>query len=252
MPVILFGGRDPGLPPSSVSGLTLWLKADAGVYSDAGVTPATDGNTVQQWNDQSGGGFNFTQATAGNRPTFKTSISAAGGQNVVRFGGATDNDFMTNASANSNFFANNAKTVMIVCSPTVAQLNAYWGSSDNRIRLRMTAAGNHDCINDDGAADTASKGTLSTGTFYSLCFLHSGGNIYSGVNDARTASMASVASGNTAGMTGTPFLGSDNAAANACDGDIAEIACFNVAVSEPDRQQIERYFAFKYNIVLAY
>ncbi|HMW26649.1 MAG TPA: hypothetical protein PKC51_08420, partial [Ferruginibacter sp.] len=35
-------------------GNILWLKADAGAYSDAGITPAVNGQTVQQWNDQSG------------------------------------------------------------------------------------------------------------------------------------------------------------------------------------------------------
>lgn len=50
----------------------LWLKADAGVYSDAGVTPAANAGTVQQWNDQSGNGRHATQATSGSRPTYRT------------------------------------------------------------------------------------------------------------------------------------------------------------------------------------
>lgn len=51
------------------STLKAWYKADAGVYNDAGVTRAANGDLVQQWNDQSGGGFNATQPTAGNRLT---------------------------------------------------------------------------------------------------------------------------------------------------------------------------------------
>ena len=58
--------------PTSLPSLLAWYKADAGVFSDAGVTPAVDGATVQQWNDQSGNGLNLSQATAGNRPTFNT------------------------------------------------------------------------------------------------------------------------------------------------------------------------------------
>ena len=46
----------------------LWLRADAGVFSDAGVTPAVTSNNVQQWNDQSGNTKNASQATVGNRP----------------------------------------------------------------------------------------------------------------------------------------------------------------------------------------
>lgn len=56
--------------PALVSGLKLWLKADAGVYSDAGITLAADGGTIRQWNDQSGSGNHVSQATSGNRPTW--------------------------------------------------------------------------------------------------------------------------------------------------------------------------------------
>src|SRR5207237_3607977 len=43
-----------------------------GVYKDAGTTLAANNDTVQQWNDQSGNGNNLSQATAGNRPTWKS------------------------------------------------------------------------------------------------------------------------------------------------------------------------------------
>lgn len=66
------GGGTTPISPDQVTTLGLWLKADAGVYSDAGVTPATNGGTVQQWNDQSGAGEHVSQATAGNRPTYLT------------------------------------------------------------------------------------------------------------------------------------------------------------------------------------
>jgi hypothetical protein len=52
------------------SGNLLCLKANVAVYNDTGVTIATNGQTVQQWNDQSGNGNNFAQATAIYRPVF--------------------------------------------------------------------------------------------------------------------------------------------------------------------------------------
>ncbi len=39
-------------PGGVINGLNVWLKANAGVYSDAGVTAATDGGSVQRWSDQ--------------------------------------------------------------------------------------------------------------------------------------------------------------------------------------------------------
>ncbi|MBL7892551.1 MAG: hypothetical protein JNL63_07970, partial [Bacteroidia bacterium] len=65
----------------------LWLKADANVYSDAGTTLAVDGSLVQQWNDKSGNTNNASQATSGNRPTYKTSIINS--KPVLRFSGNT-------------------------------------------------------------------------------------------------------------------------------------------------------------------
>ena len=65
------------------AGNVLWLKADAGVYTDAGTTTATNGQTVQQWNDQSSNNNHAAQATSNLRPVFVTNV--LNGQPVVRF-----------------------------------------------------------------------------------------------------------------------------------------------------------------------
>jgi lysophospholipase L1-like esterase len=74
--------------PANISGLQFWIKADAGVYADAGVTPATDGGTVQQWSDQSGNGNHVSQATAGSRPTYRAPASGDTGGVVFTNGKA--------------------------------------------------------------------------------------------------------------------------------------------------------------------
>lgn len=53
-------------PP--VAGPTLWLRRDCGLFTDAGTTPAVAGDSVYQWNDQSGNGYHVTQSTAALRP----------------------------------------------------------------------------------------------------------------------------------------------------------------------------------------
>ena len=68
---------------------SLWLDA-----ADA-TTITLNSTTVSQWNDQSGNGRNFSQATAGNQPVYST--SALNGKNVVAFTGSNDH-FMTAAS----------------------------------------------------------------------------------------------------------------------------------------------------------
>jgi hypothetical protein len=88
-------GRSPAVIPNL---LALYL-SDVGVYSDAGVTPATNGGKVQQWNDQSGNGFHLTQTTSASQPTFVT--NQANGKPVVRF------DY-TSSVMNSSWLASNS------------------------------------------------------------------------------------------------------------------------------------------------
>src|ERR1051325_4711729 len=67
--------------PSDISGLKIWLKADAGAGS-------SDGDAVGTWTDQSGTSHDFTQATSSKKPTYKTNIQNS--LPVVRFDGTDD------------------------------------------------------------------------------------------------------------------------------------------------------------------
>ena len=65
--------------PTSIAGCQLWLDA-------ADATSITQsGGTVSQWNDKSGNGYNFTQATTSNQPTFVS--SGTNGLSLLRFNG---------------------------------------------------------------------------------------------------------------------------------------------------------------------
>ncbi len=62
---------------------SLWLRADRGIYRDAGVIEAIHGENVQQWNDQSGNVRNALQATASFRPDYVK--NAVNGMPALRF-----------------------------------------------------------------------------------------------------------------------------------------------------------------------
>lgn len=85
-------GGVPTLTPPDSTNLVLWLDALQGVYNDAGSTLATNGQTVQQWNDQSGKGHNVSQATSGNRPSFITGTQ--NGLPIVEFSNASGGDWL--------------------------------------------------------------------------------------------------------------------------------------------------------------
>ena len=58
----------------NASGHFFWFRADSGAYINAGTTLATtNGQTIQQWNDNSSNGKNVSQATPGSRPIYRTS-----------------------------------------------------------------------------------------------------------------------------------------------------------------------------------
>lgn len=83
-------GRGPGGVGSTngASNLTLWLKADAGVYSDDACTAAaSNGGSVACWADQSGYGNHFSQTTGGNQPTF--TLSGINNQPILQFDGSS-------------------------------------------------------------------------------------------------------------------------------------------------------------------
>lgn len=61
-----FGKGEP-LPsfPLTLPNLVAWYSADQGAYADAGVTLATNGQEVQQWNDLSGNGYHLSRDGTG-------------------------------------------------------------------------------------------------------------------------------------------------------------------------------------------
>lgn len=76
--------------PTDIAGLQLWLDATTGLFdaTSGGNAVTTDGSAVARWEDQSGNGRHFEQATSNNRPVLKTSVQ--NNKNVIRFDGSND------------------------------------------------------------------------------------------------------------------------------------------------------------------
>jgi len=74
--------------PAQIPDLQLWINASNGVTTD-GTIPAVIGNNVEQWNDQSGYGENFSQSTVGLQPVLsqdefgKNYVSFIGNKNLT-------------------------------------------------------------------------------------------------------------------------------------------------------------------------
>lgn len=113
------------------SHLKLWLKADKGVFSDAGTTAATNGQTVQQWNDQSGNNFHATQAVAASRPVFATPVF----NRLPALTFASGAKFL-NAALNISPSVNPVVTIISVSAYTAftspAPFSKIWGHDDGQ------------------------------------------------------------------------------------------------------------------------
>lgn len=69
-------------PLSDLPWDTVWW-ADRNVYT-TGTTPASDGQTVQNWGDAINDSEILTQATAGNRPNYRASVAALNGKPAIQ------------------------------------------------------------------------------------------------------------------------------------------------------------------------
>ncbi|MFT7149032.1 MAG: hypothetical protein ACI82Q_000888 [Nonlabens sp.] len=250
--------------------ISLWLKADVEVFSDAGTTAATDGNDVQQWNDQGTANLNASEVDLGGggasaiEPTYQTneinfnpvvnvndpnSTNSSYMRTGAAAGGTVNGDFtlisvfktgQTSGAANDN-----------VNSP--ALLSTRSGSGlDNGIGMENGTV----WIN----ADTDAAFEAETTGTYNNNIPH----IATGIRDVSTGALAlyvDAAEGATATGINTTLTNADggfgigNHFSSDVDaqyaGDIAETIAYNQILTSDERNRVESYLAIKYGITLA-
>jgi len=92
--------------PLDVDNMVLWISADDGAL-DAGGAQASNGETVDNWSDQSGNGYDFDSGS--NKPTYRS--GEVNGRGAVQF---AENESMHTASIISAAEWDNPLTVAIV------------------------------------------------------------------------------------------------------------------------------------------
>jgi hypothetical protein len=250
--------------PSDIGTLGLWVKSDTGVYTDAGVTPATHGQSVQQWNDQSGNGRHLTQATAGNRPVYQTSANTLNALPSLQFSSGSSQffnipDFLAaGAVAAAEIFAVFRKSVDPPASSTSSgfwrfgssgTLSAHapatngriyeaFGSTSRHGREAGLGMDGHDGIEhyDDFSGTTDPDGIA-------VYNVHAASNDYA-VREGLGRVMY-TSSTNTVGWTTAPTLGrSVNASFHS--GWWAELFLFTAKLSDSDRADMFTYIGTRY------
>lgn len=237
--------------PASLSNLLAWYKADTGVYSDAGTTLATDTQTVQQWNDQSGNGYHLLQATSGRRPQY---LSAGfNSKQTVKFTSATPTGMVTATNVVAGFGTNASGFF-------VGQLLTGTASNARAVSLCKPFASDTDansCImgfrNAGGDAIASYRGGVVASQAVSLATNLRFGVVYDGANGTsylNNANATATANTNAFDSTdGTYALGvgieliNDRAFGNlGWDGPISEVVITLGALSSGDRNSLDSYF----------
>jgi hypothetical protein len=228
----------------SLSGLKMWLKADAGLTKN--------GNTVAQWADQAGNGANATQATVSRQPVFVT--TAINGKPAVQFDGADDfMEFTLPVSGLSEMtivVVNSSRTELDASMFGSYRSSIYWGDQRNtgvsalyltplspEMQFRFggtTAYGKYLRPTKLGAAWSVSTAVKQAGN--ERLFVN-GTQVYS-------------VTGQPATITGVPNLGNLGRGFNGVGyiGQIAEVLVYNRALTDTERSELNTYLKSKYGL----
>lgn len=213
----------PAFTPTDISGLSVWLKADALVLSDA--------DPVSSWTDSSGNARHATQATSGARPTYRTGVVNA--KPVVRFDG-TD-DWLSAA-----FTLNQPYTMLVVAKHNVfpgTQQDILDGGNGNPVPFRTQST----------------QRTIYAGTFLTLAAgldtsWHIAQGTYSGAASSLRVDGGAGASGVDIGnlAAGGVTVGASFGGGQPFNGDVAEVLVYNKALSAYEIEKCGLYLAAKY------
>jgi len=240
--------------PLDIPSLKLWLDGTRGTYVDAGTTLATDGQTIQQWNDQSGQGNHATQAGAGARPTYRLT----GGSNskpALEFITANSNslvlpDFMTG-------FTNGEMHIVIKlrtdppASTATAGIWTLGGDAASADFFPWT-----DGVIYDGFMTDTRKTTVDPTP--ALTSWHLYNNISAGAvpgpaewTSNLDGTQIFTTATNVVATTASPRLGGTFVSGFYLDGYISEVFIFNAKLSAGQRTSLKAYIATKYALTIA-
>jgi hypothetical protein len=229
------------IDPSNIGGLTLWFDATRNVYNDAGVTLATNGQTVQQWNDQQATS-NLSQATALNRPTFVTNVQ--NGLPIVRFSIGGTGMWMQTGSITLNspvtiFIVFNERTLSAP-GGNDAILDSYGTNNSLLFQSNSPIIGFF-----AASANISAAANYGVGTFAQLTIVSNGASSSIRVAGSQIAS-GNPGTGNPGGLT----LGGQGGVASGrwSNTDIGEVLVYNSALSAANIANVENYLKLKWGL----
>ena len=241
-------------------GLALWLRADS--------LDLNDGDSIAEWEDQSGGGRDFTQSTASKKPTFVASDATFNSRPCLSFDGGDQLTLNFDANLNTNEF-----TQFIVMSVTNDNDDFQVGfesrgstpvaRSGYNIFADMTGDGSsagHQWefwAGQDGsygqAISAVGSATLNQPNLITMFI--DGGNGAGGTVTAQTlridgTQVATLTPNYYKSTANQQCIGTIGASSSPLLGKIAEIIQYGRHLSDKEITMVEGYLANKYNITV--
>lgn len=215
----------PGFSPKDLSGLALWLDANA----PGSITLATG---VSQWNDLSGNARNFTQSTGSQQPSYVQNV--LNGKPVVQFAAASSQTM----SNSTNFSTPN----------TVIYVSRQTGGTNGRVLSGLAdnwLMGYHNTRRQqayfNGWVLGNGTGPTSTTNWYIYSSTQTGSLSTFWENGTQLASNAN----GVAGPNGLSLNGHASVS-EFSDAQIAEVIVYNRVITDNERQRVEAYLASKW------
>jgi hypothetical protein len=200
-------------------------RSDSGVYSDAGVTLATNTQAVQQWNDLGASGWNLSQATLGSRPTYATN-------QLFGHPGLNFDWTIPQLISNASVSATAPLTVFIVCSDSnVSSGQIIFDGLTGRCSFGIAGAGNFFAFQGGANATSATVDSPFSAAVISISFASGALSLWK--NGVLKLGPATGGSNNLAGLT----LGSSLGAGAICS--IYEVLIVAGTLTTGNRNSIE-------------
>lgn len=250
------------LSPDAVSGLALWLKADALSLNDA--------DPVSTWTDSSGNGRNFTQ-TGSNRPVYKTNILNTT-KPVVRFTAASTHYMLsstvdlTSKTGVTVFIVTNAVTpntdycLLEHSTDTNSVSHGFYvyrsDTTNNRIEVgtRASSSGAYAQATSDPSATRTIVTTKPRLVAGMLDLSRTIEEASCWINGCYFGGLEASGTGRTDNNSGTVlgnfafYLGARGGTTNPLNGDIAEVIVYSRVLTARERVRVSWYLNDKYDL----
>jgi hypothetical protein len=214
--------------PSDISGLKIWLKADAGAGS-------SDGDPVGTWTDQSGTSHDFTQATSGKKPLYKVNIKNS--LPAVRFDGSDDEMSAGDLSA----VFPSAGTIACAVKATSGSYMVY-KTKENDSWWQFGGSGYWGAFRSSRLASTGTMPNDSAWHIFSCTAVASAYKVWvDAVNKINSGSFT-FDGGNDHNLAHQTTFGHYTAM------DLGELIVYDSVLSDADRQQVEQYLSTRWAI----